>query len=109
MEECPKCGRITVELNPARKRIECYSSNCDFRKPVDVDKWYEAHNVLPELARGVEMRNKLYPFHDLPPGLWKYFKQPTEEEEKAEFEKARKDIEQIRLKKQRLLKEILEN
>jgi hypothetical protein len=33
MEQCPKCGRMTAEINHYTKEPICYDRRCNFNKP----------------------------------------------------------------------------
>lgn len=78
MEECPKCKRLTVELNPKFERIECYNPKCDYIESVSIDDWYREHNALPKLMEVVEMNKRYYGVSNPPVELLKYLRTPND-------------------------------
>jgi len=54
VERCPPCGRYLLSLDSIKKVLRCYSSECGYTEPVDVDNYLSIHNELPILAAPIE-------------------------------------------------------
>jgi len=51
MEYCPECGNYTLELAQSESALKCYFAGCGYSEPVDVNRYLQIHNDLPNLAR----------------------------------------------------------
>lgn len=55
MEKCPKCGHWTLKFDMIREIVVCYRPECNYEQPVDVNKYLHEHDVLPKLAKSLEL------------------------------------------------------
>lgn len=56
MNKCPKCGHWTVELDYVKRAILCHRLDCNYKEPVDVDKYLKEHSILPKLAESLKVK-----------------------------------------------------
>ena len=59
MEKCPKCGHWSLELDLVNKVLKCYWPNCGYQKSINVNKYLEKNNMLPKLAKSINITNKI--------------------------------------------------
>lgn len=55
MEKCPKCGYWTLKFDMIREIVVCCRPECNYEQPVDVNKYLCEHDVLPKLAKSLEL------------------------------------------------------
>jgi hypothetical protein len=58
MDKCPKCGHWTYSINTQYKILECVRVECCHQEPVDIEKRLSNHNVLPNLAKSIRLREQ---------------------------------------------------
>jgi hypothetical protein len=44
-----------VQFDPIRGTLSCYRSSCDYEEHVDVSEYLYEHDVLPKLAKSLEL------------------------------------------------------
>jgi len=55
MQKCPKCGNWTLKFDPMRQTLACYKPGCDYEEPVKIDEYFAEHDMLPKLAKSLEL------------------------------------------------------